>query len=133
MFIEFQLKTFATHWRGKKWCTNINNMVSSYSCLRQGCPIHGLENCLFSRKNFPRGVHPVSCWEQLRDSCYCCSEFKYLVFVSLFTFVWCSLCNFIIHKKWKNFIFTFLWFPDLVPPFLKASSYFLRSINFSIL
>ena len=65
---------------------------------------------LFNRKNFLRGVHPVSCWEQLTDSSYYCCEIKYIVFVSLFTFVGWSLWNFIIHKKIQNFIPTFYGF-----------------------
>ena len=78
-----------------------------------GLPNKGLREkalWLLDRKNFLRGVHPASCLEQLTDSCYCWSNVKYLVFVSLFTFVWWSPWNFIIHKKWQNFILTFYGF-----------------------
>ena len=41
-------------------------------------------------------------------------------FVSLFAFLGWSPPGSIIKKKMQNLIFTFLGFPDLVPPFLKS-------------
>ena len=78
-----------------------------------GLPNKGLREKAFwllDGKNFLRGVHPVSCREQLRDSCYWCSEVKYLVFVSLFTFVWWSPGNFIIHKNGQTSFLLFYGF-----------------------
>ena len=63
-----------------------------------------VKNWLPTRNNFLRGVHPAGFWKQLTESRYLCSENEYPVFVSFITFLGWSLWDFIIHRKWQNFI-----------------------------
>ena len=59
-----------------------------------------------TRKNILRGVHPARCWKQLTEALYLWSEIEYPVFVSLIMFLEWSLGDFIIHRKWQDFILT---------------------------
>ena len=44
--------------------------------------------CAWHPPSSMTGVHPASCWKQLADSEHWCSDVRYLVFISLCTFLW---------------------------------------------
>ena len=121
MFYKSPNKSFPTHWGGKsKGYKYLKVIKIEQSCLRQGCPIQGFKKSmykrLFTKKNFQRGVHPARCRKQMTESGYCCCEFQYLVFVSMFTF-------FMVFKGFHKSIKMakvhsyFVLFPELVPLF----------------
>ena len=95
-----------------------------------GLPNKGLRKkalCLFTKKTFLKGVHPASCWETLGTAALSLNIWCLLVF---FFHYW--IVSMKCHSSQKIAkLSCFLLFPDLVPPFFKVSSNFLRSTKFS--
>ena len=75
-------------------------MVNKLIVLLAGLPNkrlrkkHNAKYWRSTKKNFLRGVLPVSCEKELWKYGYCCSEIKYVVFVSLFTLLGLSQLQF---------------------------------------